>query len=133
MIDYGKLAILGVIIVAVFGSGWYLGNSRYVSFKAQVEATAKAQEEKVKSIRAQQELVTKGIENEYNAKLALIRQYYANNRVQQPSPSTMSNYGISTKQFDGISAYNELVGNCAETTLMLVELQKWINEQYGIK
>jgi hypothetical protein len=43
--------------------------------------------------------------------------------------------GISTapKSADVISAYNELAGNCAQTTLMLVELQKWLNEQIGIK
>lgn len=132
MIDYGKLVILAVIVASVFGTGWYVGNSRYVKYKAEVEAMAKAQEEKVKSIRAQQELVNKGIEDEYNAKLALIRQYYANG-VRQPSPSTMSNYGIPAKQFDVSAAYSELAGNCAQTTLMLVELQKWINEQYGIK
>lgn len=132
MIDYGKVAILGVICAIVFGSGWWMGYSRYLEYKKSVEIAVKAQEEKVKSIRAQQELVTKGIEDEYNAKLALIRQYYANG-VRQPSPSTLSNYGISTKQFDVSTAYSELVGNCAQTTLMLVELQKWINDQYKIK
>jgi len=73
MIDYAKLAILGALAATVFGSGWYLGNSRYVNYKAQVEAIANAQEEKIKSIRSQQELVNKGIENEYNAKLSAIR------------------------------------------------------------
>lgn len=132
MIDYGKLAILGALAVIVFGSGWYLGNSRYVNYKAEVEALGKAQEEKVKSIRTQQELVTKGIEKEYEAKLALIRNYYANG-VRQPSPDTLSKYGVSTKQFDVTAAYAELAGNCAQTTLMLTELQAWIMEQYKIK
>lgn len=132
MIDYGKLVILAVIVASVFGTGWYVGNSRYVKYKAEIEAVAKAQEEKVKSIRTQQELITKGIQDEYDAKLALIRQYYANG-VRQPSPSTLSNYGISTKQFDASATYSELIGNCAQTTLMLVELQKWIAEQYKIK
>jgi len=132
MIDYGKIAILGFIIASVFGSGWYVGNSRYVKYKAEVEAVAKLQEEKVKSIRTQQELVNKGIQDEYDAKLALIRQYYANG-VRQPSSGSMPANGISPKFFDANTAYSELVGNCAQTTLMLVELQKWINEQAGIK
>ena len=64
MIDYAKLAIFSVICAAVFGSGWWIGYSKYLDFKKEVEVTARLQEEKVKSIRSQQELVTKGIENE---------------------------------------------------------------------
>lgn len=132
MIDYARFAIIGAMVVALFGSGWYLGNSRYVKYKAEVEAIAKAQEAHVESIKKQQELVNKGIQDEYDAKLALIRQYYANG-VRQPSSGSMSTNGISPKFFDANTAYSELVGNCAQTTLMLVELQKWINEQAGIK
>jgi hypothetical protein len=133
MIDYGKIAILGFIIASVFGSGWYVGNSRYVKYKAEVENTAKAQEEKVKSIRTQQELITKGIQNEYDAKLALLRQYYANG-VRQPNSSGVStNSGISPKPFDALAAYSVLIGQCAETTQQLVSLQEWLNEQMGIK
>ena len=132
MIDYGKLAILAVIVASVFGSGWYVGNSRYVKYKAEIEAVAKLQEEKVKSIRTQQELVTKGIQDEYDAKLALIRQYYANG-VRQPSSSKLPTNGIAPQPFDALAAYNVLAGQCAETTQQLISLQKWINEQMGIK
>lgn len=131
MIDYGKLAILGALVAIVFGSGWYLGNSRYVNYKAEVEAMAKAQEEKVKSIRTQQELVNKGIEKEYEAKLALIRQYYSNG-VRQPSPSILSKYGVSSEQLNAYAPHN-LLADCAQTTLMLQELQSWVMEQYKIK
>ena len=43
--------------------------------------------------------------------------------------------GIATtpKIADATAAYSVLAGQCAETTLQLVELQKWINEQIGIK
>ena len=43
--------------------------------------------------------------------------------------------GISTapSATDVITAYNELAGRCAETTLMLIDLQKWLNEQMGLK
>lgn len=132
MIDYGKFAILGALVVIVFGSGWYLGNSRYVAYKAEVEALGKAQEEKVKSIRTQQELVTKGIEKEYEAKLALIRNYYSNG-VRQPSSDTLSKYGVSTKRFDAAADYNILAGQCAETTAQTIALQDWVKAQAGIK
>ena len=132
MIDYGKLAIIVGVVLAIFGSGFWMGNARYVRYKTEVENTAKAQEAHVESITKQHALVTKGIQDEYDAKLALLRTYYANG-VRQPSSGKVSGISPTTSSADAISAYNELVGNCAQTTLMLVELQKWINEQVGIK
>ena len=134
MIDYAKLAIFGAICAAVFGSGWWVGYSKYLDFKKEVEVTAKVQEEKVKSIRSQQELVTKGIENEYNAKLSAIRNYYKSTSVwNNPSSSKVSGLSAAPNATDVITAYNILAGNCAQTTQQLVSLQEWINEQTGIK
>ena len=132
MIDYAKLAILAAIVATVFGSGWYVGNSRYVKYKAEVEVAAKAQEAHVESITKQQALVTKGIENEYNAKLALLRNYYANG-VRQPNTSKLPTISNTTNGLDPITAYNLLVGQCSETTLMLTELQDWVKQQAGLK
>ena len=133
MIDYAKLAIIGVVLSIAFGSGWWVGYSRYVEYKKSVEIAAKAQEAHVQSIQKQNELVTKGIQDEYDAKLALLRQYYSNGVRQPSSVSSPTNLSNTAKLFDASTAYSELAGNCAQTTLMLVELQKWINEQIGIK
>ena len=132
MIDYVKISILGGLCLILFGAGYWMGYSKYVDYKKAVEIAAKTQEAKVESIQKQHELVTKGVKDEYDAKLALLRQYYANG-VRSPSTSSMSNISNTTKLFDASTAYNELAGNCAKTTLMLVELQKWLNEQIGIK
>jgi len=132
MIDYAKLAIIASILATVFGSGWWLGHSKYVEYKASVENAAKAQEAHVESIKKQHALVTKGIEDEYNAKLSLLRNYYADG-VRQPNTSSLSNFSRTTNPVDAIAAYNQIAGQCAETTLQLVELQKWLNEQMGIK
>ena len=132
MIDYVKITILAVAVSVVFGSGYWAGYSKYVAYKKEVEIAVKAQEAKVESIQKQHELVTKGIQDEYDAKLSLIRNYYANG-VRSPSASSLPNLSNTAKLFDASTAYNELAGNCAQTTLQLVELQKWINEQIGIK
>ena len=95
MIDYAKLAILGAVLSIAFGSGWWMGYSRYVEYKKSVEIAAKVQEAEVKSIRSQQELVNKGIQNEYDAKLALLRQYYANG-VRQPNTSKLPTFSNAT-------------------------------------
>ena len=132
MIDYAKLAILGAVLSIAFGSGWWMGYSRYVEYKKSVEIAAKAQEAHVESIQKQHELVTKGIQDEYDAKLSFIRNYYANG-VRSPSTSSLPNISNTSSIANAVTAYNELAGNCAQTTLQLVELQKWINEQMGIK
>jgi hypothetical protein len=132
MIDYAKLAILGAVLSIAFGSGWWMGYSRYVEYKKSVEIAAQAQEEKVKSIRSQQELVTKGIEKEYEAKLNLLRQYYANG-VRQPNTSKLPTFSNATSGLDAVTAYNLLAGQCAEATQQLVSLQEWTKEQIGIK
>ena len=131
MIDYAKLAIIGAICAIVFGSGWWMGYSRYVDYKKSVEIAAKTQEAKVESIQKQHELVKKGIEDEYSAKLALLRQYYANG-VRQPSTSNLSSIPDPTKSASFVPTNNLLI-ECAQTTLMLTELQKWYLEIAGIK
>ena len=132
MIDYVKVSLLGGLCLILFGAGYWMGYSRYIEYKKSVEIIAKTQEAKVESIQKQHELVKKGISDEYDAKLALLRQYYANG-VRQSSTNSLSSVPDPTKLFDASTAYNELAGNCAQTTLMLIELQKWINEQIGIK
>jgi len=132
MIDYVKISLLGGLCIILFGSGWWVGYSKYIDYKKSVEIAAKEQEAKVESIQKQHELVTKGISDEYDAKLALIRQYYSNG-VRQPNSSSVSSLSNTASISNAATAYNQLASDCAATTIQLVELQKWINEQIGIR
>jgi hypothetical protein len=132
MIDHVKIIIIAIVFSAAFGSGWWVGYSRYIEYKKSVEIAAKEQETHVESIQKQHELVTKGIANEYDAKLALLRQYYANG-VRQPNSSSVSNLSTTASIANATASYAELIGQCAETTQQLVSLQEWINAQIGVK
>jgi hypothetical protein len=110
-----------------------LGNSRYVEYKKAVEIAAKVQEAKVESITKQQALVTKGIENEYNAKLAAIRNYYKSTSVWNNNTSKVSGISAAPSATDVIASYNLLAGQCAETTAQTIALQDFIKQQIGIK
>ena len=132
MIDYVKISLLSGLCIILFGSGYWMGYSRYVEYKKAVEIAAKEQEAKVESIQKQHELVTKGIQNEYDAKLALLRNYYANG-VRQPNTSKLPTLSSTTSSIDPISAYNLLVGQCVETTQQLTSLIEWTNSQMSIK
>lgn len=132
MIDYVKVSILVGLSAIVFGSGWWLGYSRYLEYKKSVEIAAKEQEAHVESIKKQQEITTKGIEKEYEAKLALLRNYYANG-VRQPNTSKLPTLSNTANGLDAVTAYNLLAGQCAEATQQLVSLQEWTKQQIGIK
>jgi hypothetical protein len=119
------------LAIGGFSSGFYVEHLRFANYQEEVEAVAKAQEAHVKSVEEQHKQVTKGIQDEYDAKLGLLRQYYASG-VRNPSSSTMSNLSTTSAISNANAAYAELASNCAQTTLMLVELQKWINEQAGV-
>jgi hypothetical protein len=122
----------GLILLSVIGFSYgRYEHNKYVTFKAEVENAVKAQEAKVESIQKQHELVKKGIESEYTAKLDLLRQYYANG-VRSPSSSSLSSIPDPTKPTSFIPT-NNLLADCAQTTLMLTELQKWYLEVAGIK
>ena len=127
-----QIYIYLALAIAGFGAGFYVEHLRFANYKEEVESVAKAQEAHVKSVEEQHKLVTKGIQDEYDAKLSLLRNYYSAG-VRKPSSSTMSNLSTTTAISNANSAYAELAGRCSETTLMLVELQKWVNEQSNIK
>ena len=134
MIDYVKVSIIAAVSFVLFGSGWWMGYSKYLDYKKEVEIVAKTQEAKIDSIKKQQDLVTKGIQNEYDAKLAAIRNYYKSTSVwNNPSSSKVSGLSTTTSATDVIASYNQLAQECAMTTQQVLSLQDWIREQIGVK
>lgn len=133
-ITYVKIGVVVLLVCGSFFAGWHSRNKDYMAFKARVEAEGKAQEIHIAEIKKQQELATKGIENEYNAKLAAIRNYYKSTSVwNNPSSGKVSGLSAAPSATDVITAYNLLAGQCAETTAQAIALQDWIKTQVGIK
>jgi len=136
MIAYGtyiKIALLITFVCGVFFAGWHTRDRDFTIYKDQVRIVAEKQIAENESIKKQQEITTKGIQDEYDAKLALLRQYYANGVRQSTSTGAMSGISSTTSLADAIAAYNVLAGQCAETTLQTITLQQWLTEQISIK
>jgi hypothetical protein len=133
VIDYAKLGIAVFILLGAFATGWGLRNRDFNDYKREVSNAAKAQEAHVESIKKQQDLVTKGIENEYNAKLTALRNYYKSTSVWNNGSSKVSGISTAPSATDVITAYNILAGQCAETTAQTIALQDWVKQQIGIK
>lgn len=121
---------LSVVALGGIGYGKY-ESAKYDAYKAEVEAQAKAQELQIAVLKQQQTLTTQSIEKEYNAKLALIRQYYANG--VQSGAGKMPGLSTTSSVADAAAVYNVLASQCSEVTLQLLELQNWINAQTGLQ
>ena len=132
--QYVQFGIAAIALLFSAYLGYSYEHNRFMAFKAEVEATARLQEAQVNSINKQQALVTKGIKDEYDAKLTAIRNYYKSTSVwNNSSSSQVPGLSAAPSATDVIASYNVLAGQCAEATQQLVSLQKWLNEQIGIK
>jgi len=131
--NYIKIGLSILFICGVFFAGWHTRDRDFTIYKDQVRIAAEKQQAENESIKKQQEITTKGIQDEYDAKLALLRQYYANGVRQPTSTGAMSGLSATANLADAIAAYNQLASDCAATTLQTVTLQKWITEQMSIK
>ena len=131
-INYIKIGLAVGLCAACFFGGFHIGNSRYLEYKANVESIAKAQEAHNQEIEQQHQLVNKGIQNEYEGKLAALRNFYGRMQLN-PSSGSMSCISPTPKGTDAETAYPILVGQCAETTLQVNLWQEWATENGLIK
>ena len=129
---YVKLIAGVVCVLGIFYAGWHTRDVDYMAFKKEVVAIAKAQEANVESVKKQQDLVNKGIKNDYESKLSAVRNFYTSG-VRNPSSGSMSGISPAPKGTDAETAYPILAGQCAAATVQLTSLQDWVNAQIGIK
>lgn len=125
---YKIVGIIGLVAI-LFGFGYYRGYSaekeRFDAFKAEIEASVKAQEKINQQIEQKNKLIANNIKSEYETKLIALRNHYSfglrnNNTSKLPSLSDPS-YRVDAASTDPI-----FIRQCAETTLMLSSLQEWI-------
>ena len=108
---------------------YFLGYSheheRFVKYKADVAALGKAQEQLNVALTEKHELISTSIKGEYEDRLAAVHNYYAD-RLRDTSGSSMPPVSKPTVCPVAAPADNVSARQCAETTLMLTELQKWV-------
>ena len=110
---------------------YFLGYShehkKFVKYQAEIAALGKAQETINAAKVKEHENLSESIKSEYDARLSAVHNYYAQ-RVQQPSPSSGNVSTVSKPaQCANVPAPDAgLARRCAQTTLQLTELQKWV-------
>jgi hypothetical protein len=130
MILYAKIAAAVIAIVIAYWAGYDRMRDKHLLFVAEVESIGKAQEAANKSAVEIAEVITEGVKNEYEARIATLRSQYAG-RVRQCSSGSgqVSSPSSTTSRADDLTSDNRLAGLCAETTQQLISLQQWILKQ----
>jgi len=132
--NYIKVGLYALAICCIFFAGWHIRDNDFTIYKDQVRIAAEKQAAQTASIQKQHELVTKGISDEYDAKLNALRNYYKSTSVWNNNGGSKTS-GLSTapSAADVATAYNLLAEQCAETTAQTIALQDWVKAQIGIK
>ncbi len=125
-----KLAIAAFLLAGSYYLGYSLEHAKFMLFVTQVEEQGKIQEEKNKAIIKESSKVNERIASDYQKNLNALRNSYADRLLDNSSSSGgVPKVSSSTKGIDGKATYSVTIGQCAETTLMLVSLQDWIKQQ----
>jgi hypothetical protein len=121
-----KIGAILALCALMYFLGWNNEHKKFVAFQAEIAALGKAQETINAAKVKEHETISTSIANQYEARLSAVHSYYAD-RVQPdpssgnlptiPKPTSCPNAAIP----DTVSARQ-----CAETTLMLTELQNWV-------
>lgn len=125
-----KAVLIGATVVFIFATGYYKGyrntQDKFDTYKAEIAAVAAQQEAKTKVINQNNTKVAKETSNAYKDNLAAVRDYY--NRMHNDGSKFVSRLPDASTGTNAASSYDVLAGQCAETTLQVVTLQKFINE-----
>jgi len=125
---FQKFALVGIAGSLIFFAGFYKGNSyqkeKFDAFKTEMQARAKAQEMINKGIEQRNKLIAENVKNEYETRLANLRNYY--NRLRHTDSSKLPTLPQTTHRVDESTTDPIFIGQCAETTLMLSSLQSWL-------
>jgi len=123
-----KIGLYAVLSGLLFFAGYYKGNQyqkeKFNAFKTELEAKAKAQEMLNKATEQKNKLIAENVKNEYEARLAALRNYYVG--LRNPSASKLPANAPTPYRVDEATTDPIFIGQCAETTLMLTSLQAWV-------
>ena len=121
-----KIGAAAATCALMYFLGYSHEHERFVKYKADVAALGKAQEQLNAALTEKHELISTSIKDEYEANLSAVHNYYSD-RVQ-PVASSSPMPAIPKPAKCPVAATTDTVSarQCAETTLMLTELQKWV-------
>jgi hypothetical protein len=127
MILYAKIAAIAIVLALTYWAGYDRMRDKHLLFVAEVKAVGEAAEAANKSAVEIAEVITEGVKDEYETRIAALRRQYAG-RVQQCGTSSgqVSTVSKPAPSVVGTADDPAIIGLCAEETAKLVALQKWV-------
>jgi hypothetical protein len=125
-----KIAAALALCAAMYFMGYSHEHKKFVKYQAEIAALGKAQETINAAKVKEHETISESIKSEYDARLAAVHNYYSDRVQLNTSSGSVSTVSKPTSCPNAAPADPVFVGQCAETTLMLIELQNW---RKGIK
>jgi len=121
-----KIGAALALCAVMYFMGWNHEHKKLLAYQADVAALGKAQEQLNAALIEKHTLITTSIKDEYEASLSAVHNYYADRMQPVANSSSMPTVSKSTVCINAIPTDAVSARQCAETTLMLTELQKWV-------
>ena len=106
--------------------GYNHEHKKFVAFQAEIAALGKAQETINAAKVKEHETISTSIANQYEARLSAVHSYYADRVQLNTSSGSVSTVSKPTSCPNAATTDTVSARQCAETTLMLTELQNWV-------
>lgn len=121
-----KLVAILALCAAMYFMGYSHEHKKFVKYQAEIAALGKAQETINAAKVKEHETISTSITNQYEARLSAVHNYYADRMQPNPSSSNLPTVSKPTNCPNAAPTNTEFIRQCAETTLMLTELQNWV-------
>ena len=121
-----KIGAALALCAVMYFMGWNHEHKRLVAYQAEVAAVGKAQEVINAAKVKEHEVISTAITNQYEARLSAVHSYYADRVQLNTSSGSVSTVSKSTACPNAATTDTVSARQCAETTLMLTELQNWV-------
>ena len=106
--------------------GYSHEHKKFVAFQAEIAALGKAQETINAAKVKEHEIISTSIANQYEARLSAVHNYYADRVQSNPNSGNLPTVSKPTNCPNAAPTNTEFIRQCAETTLILTELQNWV-------
>jgi len=121
-----KLVAILALCAAMYFMGYSHEHKKFVKYQAEIAALGKSQETINAAKVKEHETISTSIANQYEARLSAVHNYYADRVQPNPSSGNLPTVSKPTSCPNAAPTNTEFIRQCAETTLMLTELQNWV-------
>ena len=130
--SYVKVGMAFVFVCLVFYSGWHMRDRDFTVYKMQQAALLEKRQAENEAHAKEDAIKYKGLKDELDTKSLLLKRYYSSIGVRSSGSTTMLSGQGSSTGTPTRPTYEVLSGQCAETTLKYMLLQKYERERLNL-